>query len=139
MVSPDGDVQVEDFSGEDADIAAVRYAGARTDVPAGVLGCLLYKFEEDIASADMVVYRRVAAAVSEEDWIERMPGQTTAVYMSSITTPSAALPSGGKTTPDRDERVLSISFKSDSSRLRLPWRDVVEQLSEDIYVDWPLE
>ena len=44
VVSRDGDVQVEDFSGTHEDIAAVRYAGSRIDVPAGVLGCLLYKF-----------------------------------------------------------------------------------------------
>ena len=53
VVSPDGDVQVEDFSGGHEDIAAVRYAGARDDVPAGVLGCLLYRFDEDIVNADM--------------------------------------------------------------------------------------
>ena len=56
VVSPDGDVQVEDFSGTHEDIAAVRYAGSRTDVPAGVLGCLLYKFEEDIPDVDMVTH-----------------------------------------------------------------------------------
>ena len=60
VVSPDADVQVEDFSGDHEDIAAVRDAGSRGDVPPGVLGCLLYKFDEDIAPDLMVEYRRVA-------------------------------------------------------------------------------
>ena len=143
MVSPDGDVQVEDYSGSDEDIAAVRYARSRTDVPAGLVGRLLYRFEEDIPGDDLVIYRRTAVLVCEEEWVERMPGQTAAVYMSTITTAAVAQPaahlSGGKTTPDRDERILSISFRQDSSRLKVPWRDTVVQLSEDPYVDWPVE
>jgi len=136
VVSPDGNIQVEDFSGEDSDIAAVRYAGARTDVVAGVLGCLLYKFDEDIAAGDMVEYRRVAAEVSEEDWVRRMPGQALTEYMSAITVPAPVIqgkpvqrPSGVKTTPDRDERMFPLEFRPNVHRLRLPWRDVVEQLS----------
>ena len=90
VVSPDGGVQVEDYSGTHEDIAAVRYASSRTDVPAGVVGCLLYKFEEDIPGDDMVIYRRTAVLVCEEEWVERMPGQTAAVYMSHITTAPGA-------------------------------------------------
>ena len=55
LVSPDGDVHVEDYGGTDTDIAAVRYARSRTDVPPGLVGCLLYKFDEDIPDDDMVV------------------------------------------------------------------------------------
>ena len=76
VVSPDGDVQIEDFSGDHEDIAAVRYAGSRGDVPLGMFGCLLYKLDEDIAADLMVDYRHVAKEVSEQHWIGEMPGQT---------------------------------------------------------------
>ena len=92
MVSPVRDVQVEDLGGTHEDIAAVRYAGSRTDVPASVAGCLLYKFEEDIPGDDLVIYRRTAVLLCEEEWVERMPGQTTAVYMFPIHTPPGAQP-----------------------------------------------
>ena len=51
FMSPDGDVQIEDFSGESGDIAAVRFSAARRDVPPGVLGNLLYKFGDDISAS----------------------------------------------------------------------------------------
>ena len=37
MASPDHDVYVEDLTGEDDDIAAVRFAAGRQDLPRGLL------------------------------------------------------------------------------------------------------
>ena len=140
-------MQIKDFSGDHEVIAAVRYSSLRSEVPPGVFGCLLYKFDEDIAPDLMVEYRRVAKEVSEQYWIGEMPRQTLADYMAAIDVPARVpqrkpqqITSGPNSPPpDRDERVLTLEFRANGHRLRFPWRDVVEQLSEEPYVDWPLQ
>ena len=114
VVSPDGHVQVEDFSGGHEDIAAVRYASIRSDVPPGVLGCLLHKFDEDIAPDLMVEYRRVARGEAEQYWIAQLPGQTLVVYMAAVELPPpvaqrqpqqiASGPSNPRDPSERDEK-----------------------------------
>ena len=67
ILTPDGDVYLEEYSGRDAGIPAVRSAATRRSLPPGVFGPQTYRFKEDVSDAALseVV---VVAEEAVEDW-----------------------------------------------------------------------
>ena len=64
IITPDGDVYLEDYSGRDRWITAVRFSTTRRDLPGGIPGASTYRFTED-TPADEIAAALAAGAGNE--------------------------------------------------------------------------
>ena len=65
-LSPDGDLVVEDFGGDNADIAAVRWGGF-DQPPIGVPRGSVYRFRQRLEAAELLQRRRESELVAEQE------------------------------------------------------------------------
>ena len=68
ILTPDGDVYLEDYSGRDTGIAAVRFAATRRSLPPGVPGTQTYRFREEVSDGELAEASTVAEEAAEEWW-----------------------------------------------------------------------
>ena len=67
VLTPDGDVYLEDYSGRDRWITAVRFSPIRRALPGGVPGASTYRFNADTPTEELAA-AHTAAQEAAEDW-----------------------------------------------------------------------
>jgi len=70
IATPDDDVYVEDYSGDDPDIAAVRWSDVHRPAPPGLNRGRVYRFRADPPDARKAALRREGAEAARERWEE---------------------------------------------------------------------
>ena len=160
VLTPDGDVYLEDYSGRLAGVTAIRFAGNRRQLPGGVPSATTYRFKGDIPADELEEAHRFAVEAAEE-WWRAQGGRRPANVLLPMEPPPLAPPQGEppaqQQQPQRqqegrpdsalngapmdsssDARTLAIRTRADGERLVLSWRDVAERVEEVAAPDWPL-
>ena len=68
VLSPDGDVYLEDYSGRDPGVAAVRFSATRRSLPPGVPGGQTYRFRDEISDDEYTSAVTAGEEAAEEWW-----------------------------------------------------------------------
>ena len=68
VLTPDGDVYIEDYSGRDRGVTAVRFSATRRALPFGVPGAHTYPFSSDPPAAELAAAETAAEEAAAEWW-----------------------------------------------------------------------
>ena len=68
VLTPDGDVYLQDYSGRDRWITAVRFSPTRRALPGGVPGVSTYRFNADTPTEELAAAHATAQAAAEDWW-----------------------------------------------------------------------